>query len=134
MDFQPFLQGFQSVNEYLNDLMTDIDDPTYYQRLVSPFRDVHITPLSNNMHIMKFLSSPACNFCPFACQAKMKFEQYRLEIQYVYKVFCAIYKKFLTAIDHINYHPLQQHNTNTTRRKRSEWSSQYGRYHTQQRT
>ena len=61
--------------------------------LISPFRHVQITPLSNDTHIMKFLSSPACNFCPFACQAKMKFEQYQLEVQYIYKVFCAIYKK-----------------------------------------
>ena len=114
--------------------MTDINDPTYYQRLISPFRDVQITPLSNNTCIMKFLSSPECNFCPFARQAKMKFEQYRLEIQYIYKVFCAIYKKFLTAIDHIIYHPLQQHNANTTRKKRSKWYSQYGWHHTQPRT
>ena len=32
LDFQPFLRGFQSVNEYLNNLMTDINDPTYFQR------------------------------------------------------------------------------------------------------
>ena len=134
LDFQPFLQGFQSVDEYLSDLMTDIDDPTFYQRLISPFSDVCITPLSNNTHIMKFLSSPACNFHSYACQAKIKFEQYCLEIQYIYKVFCAIQKKFLTAIDHINYHPSQQHNANTTKRKRSKWYSQYGWYHTQPRT
>ena len=83
---------------------------------------------------MKFLSCPACNFCPFACQAKMKFEQYWLEVQYIYKVFCAIYKKFLTAIDHIDYHPSQQYNGNMTRRKRSKWYSQYRWYHTQPRT
>ena len=133
LDFQPFLQGFQSVDEYLSDLMTDIDDPTYYQRLFTPFSDVQVTPLSNDMHIMKFLSSPACNFCPFACQAKMKFEQYWLEIQYVYKVFCAIYKKFLTAIDHINYHPSQHHNASATRVKRSETYNLYGHYQTQTR-
>ena len=134
LDFQPFLQGFQSVNEYLDNLMSDIDDPTYYQRLISPFRHVQITPLSNDTHIMKFLSSPAYNICPFACQAKMKFEQYRLEVQYIYKVFRAIYKKFLTAIDHIDYHPSQQYSGNTTRRKRSKWYSQYRWYHTQPRT
>ena len=33
LDFQPFLQGYQSVADYLNDLMADIDDPTYFQRL-----------------------------------------------------------------------------------------------------
>ena len=80
MDFQPFLQGFQSVAEYLSDLMADINDPTYFQRLISPFSDVQVTPLSNDTHIKKFLNSPACSFCPYACQAKMKFEQYQLEI------------------------------------------------------
>ena len=29
-DFQPSLQGFQSVNEYLNDLIIDHDNPTYF--------------------------------------------------------------------------------------------------------
>ena len=28
LDFQPFLRGFQSVNEYLKDLIMDIDNPT----------------------------------------------------------------------------------------------------------
>ena len=63
----------------------------------------------------------------------MKFEQYRIESQYVYKVFRAIYKKFLTAIDHINYHPSQQHNANATRVKRSEMYTLHGQYHMQTR-
>ena len=63
----------------------------------------------------------------------MKFEQYRSEIQYIYKVFRAIYKKFLTAIDHIDYHPSQQHNRNTTRVKRSDMYTLYGYYHLQNR-
>ena len=41
---------------------------------------------------------------------------------------------FLTAIDHIDYHPSQQYNRNMTRRKKSEWYSQHGWYHTQPRT
>ena len=39
LDFQPFLQGFQSVDKYINDLMTDINDPTYFQKLIAPFCD-----------------------------------------------------------------------------------------------
>ena len=113
--------------------MTDIDDPTYFQRLISPFGDVQVTPLSNDTHIKKFLNSPACSFCPYACQAKMKLEQYQLEIQYVYKYFVLYIKKFLTAIDHIDYHPSQQHNANATRIKRSEMYNLYGQYHTQTR-
>ena len=63
----------------------------------------------------------------------MEFEQYHLEIQYIYKVFCAIHKKFLTAIDHIDYHPSQQYNMTTTRVKRSDIYTLYGQYHTQTR-
>ena len=113
--------------------MVDINDPTYFQKLIMPFCNVKVTPLSNDSNIIKFLNSPACNFHPYACQSKMKFEQYWLEIQHVYKVFCAIYKKFLTAIDHIDYHPSQQHNVNVTRVKRSEMYTLYRQYHTQPR-
>ena len=111
LDFQPFLSGFQSVNEYLKDLIKDINNPAYFQKIVSPFNNFQVTPLSNETVIWKFLNSPACKVNPYACQSKMKLEQYRLEIQYVIKVFHAIYKKFLTAIDHIDYHPSQRQNT-----------------------
>ena len=105
------------MNEYLKDLIGDINNPTYFQRLVSPFNDVQITPLSNDMAIWKFLNSPACEVHPYACQSKVKLEEFRLEIECILKVFCAIYKKFLTAIDHIDYQPSQKQNT--TRVKRS---------------
>ena len=42
-------------------------------------------------------------------------------------MFHAVYKKFLTAIDHIDYHPLQV--WNTTQVKRSEEYDLYGHYH-----
>ena len=133
LDFQPFLQDFQSVDKYIKDLMTDIDDPNYFRRLISPFHDVQITPHTNESNIIKFLNSPRCTIHPYACQSKMKFEQYHLEIQYIYKVFRTIYKKFLTAIDHIDYHPSKQHNKNTTTVKRSDMYTLYGQYHSQTR-
>ena len=110
LDFQPFLKGFQSVNEYLRDLTEDINNPNYFQRIVSPFRTFQITPLSNESTILNFFNSHACQDNPYGCKSKLKLEQYRLEIQYVIKVFCAVYKKFLTAIDHIDYHPSQMQN------------------------
>ena len=116
------------MDKYLKDLVLDIDNPTYFQRLVSPFNNVQITPLSNDTAIWRFHNSPACKVHSYACQSKMKLEQYWLEIQYILQVFCAIYKKFLTVIDHIDYYPSQQ---NTTRIKRSEIYSRYGHYCTQ---
>ena len=58
LDFQPFLQDFQSVDTYIKDLMTDIADPIYFRQLISPFHDVQITPITNESNIIKFLNSP----------------------------------------------------------------------------
>ena len=116
LDFQPFLHGFQSVNNYLDDLWTDVNNPSYFRHLFIPFACVQINPTMNDSHIEDFLKSPACHHCPYSCQAKMKFEQFRWEIHYVIKVFHATYKKFLTAIDHIDYHPSQVQ-SNVTRTK-----------------
>ena len=128
MDFLPFLQGFQSVSKYLNDLWTDINNPSYFWNLFLPFAHVLIDPTLNDSHIEKFLTSSACHHCPYACQVKMKFEQFRWEIHYVMKVFHITYKKFLTAIDHIDYHPSQIQN-NKTRTKRSVLYEISGQYH-----
>ena len=77
LDFQPFIDGFQSVNNYLDNLWADIQDPYYFRYL---------------------------------------FEKFKWEIHYIMKIFHATYKKFLTAIDHINYHP-SQIQSNITRTK-----------------
>ena len=54
-------------------------------------------------------------------------KNFKWEIHYIIKVFHAIYKKFLTAIDHIDYHPSHMQ-SNTTRMKRSVIYDSYGQY------
>ena len=76
IDFQPFLKGFQSVNEYLRDLMEDINNPDYFQRIVSPFKTFQVTPLSNDSTILKFFNSHACQANLYGCKSKLKLEQY----------------------------------------------------------
>ena len=127
LDFQPFLKGFQSVIQYLEDITEDLNNPEYFQRLISPFKAFQITPLSNESTILKFFNSLACQANLYGCKSKLKFEKYKLEIQYIKKVFQAIYRKFLTAIDHIDYHPSQIQNI--TRVKRSEEYDMHGYYH-----
>ena len=78
---------------------------------------------------MQFLKSLICTDRPYACHSKLKFDQFNLEIHYIYKVFRAIYKKFLTTIDHIDHHPSQQYVQNKTRVKRSDLYTLYGHYH-----
>ena len=129
LDFQPFLQGFQSVDAYIKNLMKDIANPAYFRRLVAPFHDTPFIFGTNKSNVMQFLKSAGCAAHPYACCSKLKFDQYSLEIQYIYKVFHAIYKKFLTTIDHIDYHPSQQYVKNKTRVKRGDLYTLHGQYH-----
>ena len=58
----------------------------------------------------------------------MKFEIFKWEIHYILQIFHATYRKFLVAIDHLDYHPSQA-TTNATRLKRSVMYETYGYYH-----
>ena len=58
----------------------------------------------------------------------MKYEKFKWEIRYILDIFNATYKKFLVAIDHLDFH-LSQKLINTTRRKRSLRYEQHGFYH-----
>ena len=129
LDFQPFLQGFQSVDTFIKNFMIDIANPAYFRRLIIPFHNTPSIISNNNSNVIKFLKSPGCADCPYACCSKLQFDQFNLEIQYIYKVFRAIYKKFLTTIDHIDYHPSQQYVQNKTRVKRSDLYALHGHYH-----
>ena len=73
-----------------------------------------------------------CKSSAYGCKSKLKFEQYKLEIQYISKVFYAIYRKFLTAIDHIDYHPSQIQNSTIV--KRGEEYDMHEYYHSYIRT
>ena len=78
LDFQPFINGFQTVNEYLDNLWADILNPYHFRYLFVPIAHINIDPTLNDSHIEKFLNSHMCVQCPYACQAKMKFEQFQM--------------------------------------------------------
>ena len=128
LDFHPFLQGFQSVNTYIQNLLLDIANPTYYKKLIAPYHN--IPPIiTSNWSVIGFLKSSGCSERPYACRAKLKFDHFKVEIQYMYRIFRTIHKKFLKTIDHIDYHPSQQYVNNKTRVKRSDFYESHDYYH-----
>ena len=46
LNFQPSLKGFQSVYSYLEDLIKDLNNPGYFQRLIYLVKTFQIMPLS----------------------------------------------------------------------------------------
>ena len=83
LNFQPFLKGFKSVYQYLEDLMKDLNNPGYLQRLIYLVKTFWITSLLNESTIQEFFNSVTCQNNTYGCKSKLKFEQYKLEIQYI---------------------------------------------------
>ena len=86
LDFQPFLQGFQNVKNYLDQLWLDIQDPYHFQYLFVPTAPMPIEPTINYSHIEKFLTSTLCAKHPYECQAWLKFEKFKWEIHYIIQI------------------------------------------------
>ena len=84
MDFQPFLESFQAVYQYLENLKKDLNNPQYIQKLFFENIPTHVTPLLNESLIHKYFNTELCRFNPFSCTSKLKIEQYKLEIQFSY--------------------------------------------------
>ena len=117
----------------MDNLWPDIQDPYHFQYLFVPIAHMQIDPTVNDSHIERFLKSRMCIQCPYECQAKLRFEKFKWEIHYIMKIFHATYRKFLTTIDHIDYHPSQLQSS-ITRTKRSVTYEIYGHYHSPTKT
>ena len=56
---------------------------------------------------------------------RLKIDRFLMEIKYLDDLFNVVYRKFLNAIDHIEYHPtLQNEPSSETRSKRSTFPKQ----------
>ena len=88
LDFQQFLRGFQSVNPVFERSCQRYQQPQLFSMELYHHSTIFkLHPQSNETIIWKFLNSPACRVNLYRCKSKIKLEQYRLEIQYVIKVF-----------------------------------------------
>ena len=106
VDFAPFLAGFQRVRDYLTAFKKDLDTPSH------PFQDaqyrsssVETSIIVNELVLTNTLKKHWCQCDPYTCNTKIKVNRVNMEMNYLDKVFNASYNKFLTAIDHVDYHP-----------------------------
>ena len=108
VDFEPLLSGFLNVHAYLDAFRADVSNPNYYfirQGHIS--MSLETSPLFNEMAFNNFMKSGRCKNSPYHCTIKVKVDKIKIELQYLEKVFNASHQRFLTAIDHVDYHSSQ---------------------------
>ena len=111
LNFQPFLNGFQSVYQYLDDLIKDLNNPQYFQRLIYLVKTFQITPLSNESTIQRFFNLAHIDYHPSQIQNTTKVkrsEEYDLHGYYHFYIRTLtsseeiFLDKFLMALHKVN--------------------------------
>ena len=78
--------------------------------------NVGSSPLLDEQDYDTFMKSQYCLTLPFRCMTRLKIERFILEVEYLDDIFDVTYRKFLNAIDLIEYHPSFQDNEEPIRK------------------
>ena len=130
LDFAPFVNGFNNVQNYIKDFKKDIHDPDYFSLIMHKSTNPHASPLLDEQDLVAFMQSAYCLSAPYACMIRLKIDRFLMEVNYLEDLFDIVYRKFLNAIDHIDYHPTMQNAPTTNRSKCSVSFSETGFYAT----
>ena len=130
LDFAPFVNGFNNVQNYIKNFKKDIHNPAYFSMIRHKSTNPCASPLLNEQDLAAFMQSPYCLSVPYACMTRLKIDSFLMEVNYLEDLFDVVYWKFLNAIDHIDYHPTMQNVPSTNRSKHSVFFSETGFYNT----
>ena len=131
LDFAPFINGFSNVQNYIKSFKADVSNPAYFSKIKHESTNTGSLPLLDEQDLEAFMQSNYCQQLSYACITRLKIDRFLMEIDYLDELFDVVYRKFLTAIEHIEYHPtLQDESPSDTRGKCSTCFTDTGYYHT----
>ena len=111
LDFKPFLNAFRNTKGFIEDFQKDINNPEFFHELMSIIGEEDESPIKDDKTFDDFKASTYCQARPYAYSTHIKLDKFRLEVNHLYEVFNLTYCKFLTTIDHIDFHPTQVNHT-----------------------
>ena len=131
LDFKPFMNGFSNVQNYIKSFKADVSNPAYFSKIKHKSTNMGSSPLLDEQDLEAFMQSTYCWQVPCAFMTRLKIDRFLMEIDYLDELFDVVYRKFLNAIDHIEYHPtLQDTSPSEARGKCSILFSETGSYST----
>ena len=108
LDFAPFMNGFKNVQNYIKGFKANVPYPAYFSKIKHKSTNTGSSPLLDEQDLEAFMQSAYCQQLPYACMTRLKIDKFLMKIDYLDELFGVVYRKFLNAIDHIEYHPTRQ--------------------------
>ena len=106
VDFKPYKQAFKQFGQYMRKFLADLCDPCYVATLYKAGTNER-DPLNQGKEEEPntFFTDNPCTQLTYQCRIQNQFIQLKNEANKVNQIYQETYKKFLRAIDHMEFHP-----------------------------
>ena len=120
VDFKPYKQAFKQFGQYMRKFLADLHDPRYVATLYKAGTNERDPSDKGEEEKTKtFFTDDTCTQLTYQCRIQNQFIQLKNEADKVNQIYQETYKKFLRAIDHMEFHPtLGRSKTKSTLRLR----------------
>ena len=122
VDFKPYKQAFKQFGQYIRKFLADLHDPRNVDTLYKVGTKTGYS--SNRREENKtniFFTDGICTQSTYQCRIQNQFIQLRNEANKVHQIYLETYRKFLRAIDHMEFHPtLGRSKTESSTRNRRQ--------------
>ena len=105
VDFKPYKQSFKQFGQYIDKLLVDLCDPHYVSTLYNVERHEGDPLVRRGAGARTFFTEASCRQATYKCRLQNQFIQLKREATKINQIYLETYKKFLRAIDHMEFHP-----------------------------
>ena len=105
VDFKPYKQSFKQFGQYMARFLVDLCDPHYVSTLYNAERHEGEPLVRRGAGAKTFFTEATCRQLTYKCRVQNQFIQLKREAVKINQIYLETYKKFLRAIDHMEFHP-----------------------------
>ena len=122
VDFKAYKQAFKQFGQYMEIFLMDICDPCYVSTLYKAgTREKDLLNKEEEVEAKTFSTDDICTQLTYKCRVQNQFIQLKREAVKINQIYLETYRKFLRAIDHMEFHPtLDRTKTESTNRLRRQ--------------
>ena len=105
VDFKPYKQSFKQFGQYMGKFLVDLRDPHYVSTLYKAGRHEGDPLIRKGAEAKTFFTEATCRQLTYKCRVQNQFLQLKREAAKINQIYLETYRKFLRAIDHMEFHP-----------------------------
>ena len=106
VDFKPYKQAFKQFGQYMEKFLADIRDPHYVSTLYKAgTKEKDPLIKEEEVEAKTFFTDDICTQLTYKCRIQNQFIQLKREAVKINQIYLETYRKFLRAIDHMEFHP-----------------------------